>query len=154
MTTVSRRANTTHKITVMIVKFAPRMVKCQIKKSGCDFRLKFRLLVDEKSFVCLYLPRKKIRLLFFTKKYNVKDKYNLAFFAQQKYIFKNSMSIRSWQIHFKFRAFLSCQIYQFSIQFPEICWHNKRICETRMIRTEYLVNFEFDLGCGEEAGIC
>ena len=51
MTTVSRRANTTHKITVMIVKFAPRMVKCQIKKSGCDFRLKFRLLVDKK---CLF----------------------------------------------------------------------------------------------------
>ena len=54
MTTVSRRANTTHKITVMIVKFAPRMVKCQIKKSGCDFRLKYRLLVDKKKF-CLFI---------------------------------------------------------------------------------------------------
>ena len=94
MTTVSRRANTTHKITVMIVKFAPRMVKCQIKKSGCDFRLKFRLLVDKK--VCLFMFTKEENLLFFTKKYKLKDdKYNLAFFAQQKYIFKNSMSIRS-----------------------------------------------------------
>ena len=59
MTTVSRRANTTHKITVMIVKFAPRMVKCQIKKSGCDFRLKFRLLVDKKClFAYVYQGRK------------------------------------------------------------------------------------------------
>ena len=59
MTTVSRRANTTHKITAMIVKFAPRTVKCQIKKSGCDFRLKFRLLVDKKGlFVYVYQGRK------------------------------------------------------------------------------------------------
>ena len=70
-----------------------------------------------------------------------------------KIYFKNSMSIRSWQIHFKFRAFLSCQIYQFSIQFPEICWHNKNLWnknDSDGIFGEFWIWF----GLGEEAGIC